>query len=103
MSKRKRNNKTKYLKFISSIICLVCILIYGFIMQNTENTNNVNENISQNQNVTMTRKYLESLGIEYKPDSLYTNTDLIGTFLVSKFLARKINKIDMVSSLKANE
>ena len=52
MSKRKRNNKTKYLKFISSIICLVCILIYGFIMQNTENTNNVNENISQNQNVT---------------------------------------------------
>ena len=52
MSKRKRNNKTKYLKFISSIICLVCILIYGFIMQNTENTNNVTENISQNQNVT---------------------------------------------------
>ena len=55
----------------------------------------------------MTRKYLESLWIEYKPDSLYTNTDLIGTFLVSylvsKFLARKINKIDMVSSLKGNE
>ena len=30
----------------------------------------------QNQNVTMTRKYLESLGIKYKPDSLYTNNDL---------------------------
>lgn len=30
----------------------------------------------QNQNVTMTRKYLESLGVEYKPDSLYTNQDL---------------------------
>ena len=30
----------------------------------------------QNQNVTMTRKYLESLGIEYTPDSLYTNEDL---------------------------
>ena len=30
----------------------------------------------QNQNVTMTRKYLESLGIKYKPDSLYTNDDL---------------------------
>lgn len=30
----------------------------------------------QNQNVTMTRKYLESLDIEYKPDSLYTNVDL---------------------------
>ncbi len=30
----------------------------------------------QNQNLTMTKKYLESLGLEYKPDSLYTNTDL---------------------------
>ena len=30
----------------------------------------------QNQNLTMTRKYLESLDIEYKPDSLYTNVDL---------------------------
>lgn len=30
----------------------------------------------QNQNVTMMRKYLENLGIEYKPDSLYTNEDL---------------------------
>ncbi|MBP3799829.1 MAG: ABC transporter permease, partial [Bacilli bacterium] len=30
----------------------------------------------QNQNLTMTRKYLESLGIEYKPDSLYTNDNL---------------------------
>lgn len=33
----------------------------------------------QNQNVTMTRKYLESLGIEYKTDSLYTNEDLATT------------------------
>lgn len=30
----------------------------------------------QNQNMTMARKYLESLGIEYKPDSLYTNENL---------------------------
>ncbi len=30
----------------------------------------------QNQNITMTREYLESLGITYKPDSLYTNKDL---------------------------
>lgn len=30
----------------------------------------------QNQNMTMTRKYLESLDIEYKPDSLYTDADL---------------------------
>ena len=33
----------------------------------------------QNQNVSMTKKYLESLGIEYKPDSLYTNVDLSKT------------------------
>ena len=33
----------------------------------------------QNQNVTMNRKYLESLGITYKPDSLYTNSDLSNT------------------------
>ena len=30
----------------------------------------------QNQNITMTRKYLESLGVKYIPDSLYTNQDL---------------------------
>ncbi len=30
----------------------------------------------QVQNITMTKKYLESLNIEYKPDSLYTNSDL---------------------------
>ena len=30
----------------------------------------------QNQNISMTRKYLESLGIKYQPDSLYTNNDL---------------------------
>lgn len=33
----------------------------------------------QNQNVTMTRKYLESLDIKYQPDSLYTNDDLSKT------------------------
>ena len=30
----------------------------------------------QNQNITMTKEYLESLEIEYKPDSLYTNKDV---------------------------
>ena len=30
----------------------------------------------QNQNISMTRNYLESLGIIYKADSLYTNIDL---------------------------
>ena len=32
----------------------------------------------QVQNLTMTKEYLESLDIDYKPDSLYTNTDLKG-------------------------
>ncbi|MDR0978654.1 MAG: ABC transporter permease [Lachnospiraceae bacterium] len=30
----------------------------------------------QNQNITMTKKYLDSMGIEYNPDKVYTNTDL---------------------------
>ena len=30
----------------------------------------------QNQNVKMTKAYLESLGIEYKPDTIYTNDDM---------------------------
>ena len=33
----------------------------------------------QNQNISMTRTYLESLGIKYIPDSLYTNIDLSKT------------------------
>lgn len=32
----------------------------------------------QVQNLIMTKEYLESLDIDYKPDSLYTNTDLKG-------------------------
>lgn len=32
----------------------------------------------QVQNLTITKEYLESLDIDYKPDSLYTNTDLKG-------------------------
>ena len=45
----------------------------------------------QNQNVTMTRKYLESLGIEYKPDSLYTNTDLSGK--------KEIENVEVISNI----
>lgn len=30
----------------------------------------------QNQNITMTREYLESLNLKYTPDSIYTNQDL---------------------------
>ena len=49
----------------------------------------------QNQNVSMTRKYLESLGIEYKPDSLYTNNDLSNIKEIEN-----IETIQNISSLK---
>ncbi|MBR4619060.1 MAG: FtsX-like permease family protein [Bacilli bacterium] len=49
----------------------------------------------QNQNVTMTRKYLESLGIEYKPDSLYTNINLSKTKEI-----KNIETIQDISNLK---
>ena len=49
----------------------------------------------QNQNLTMTRKYLESLGIEYKPDSLYTNIDLSKTNTI-----KNIETIQNIDNLK---
>ena len=45
----------------------------------------------QNQNVTITRKYLESLGIKYKPDSLYTNKDLSDT--------KEIANVEVISNI----
>jgi putative ABC transport system permease protein len=45
----------------------------------------------QNQNVTITRKYLESLNIEYKPDSLYTNVDLSNT--------KEIKNVEVISNI----
>ena len=47
----------------------------------------------QNQNVTMTRKYLEKLGIEYKPDSLYTNKNLSNT--------KEIKNVEVVQDIEA--
>ena len=49
----------------------------------------------QNQNLSMTRKYLESLGIEYKPDSLYTNKDLSNIKEISG-----VDTIQNIESLK---
>ena len=49
----------------------------------------------QNQNVTMTRKYLESLGIEYKPDSIYSNQDLSKT--------KDVDGIDIIQDINALE
>jgi putative ABC transport system permease protein len=47
----------------------------------------------QNQNMTMTRKYLESLNIEYHPDSLYTNSDLKGV--------KTIDGVDVVQDIES--
>ena len=49
----------------------------------------------QNQNVSMTKNYLESLGIEYKPDALYTNNDLSKTKEI-----KNIESIQNINSLK---
>ena len=49
----------------------------------------------QNQNVSMTKDYLESLGIEYKPDALYTNDDLSKTKEI-----KNIETIQDINSLK---
>ena len=49
----------------------------------------------QNQNITMTKKYLENLGIKYKPDSLYTNIDLSKTKEI-----KNIETIQDIESLK---
>ena len=49
----------------------------------------------QNQNVSMTKKYLESLEIEYRPDSLYTNYDLSKTKEI-----KNIETIQDINSLK---
>ncbi len=46
----------------------------------------------QNQNVSMTREYLESLGIDYKPDSIYTNMDLSSVKEINNVVA--IQNID---------
>lgn len=46
----------------------------------------------QNQNMTATKGYLESLGITYKPDTLYTNKNL-----------ENVDKIDKVDVIKSTE
>ena len=49
----------------------------------------------QNQNLNMTRKYYESLGLEYKADSLYTNYDLDGTKTIAG-----VETIQSISNLR---
>ena len=51
----------------------------------------------QNQNLTMSKSYLESLNIEYRPDTLYTNDDLKGIKEVEN-----VELIQDISSLKGS-
>jgi putative ABC transport system permease protein len=47
----------------------------------------------QNQNISMTRKYLESLGLTYQPDSLYTNVDLKNT--------KEIKNVEVIQDIES--
>ncbi len=49
----------------------------------------------QNQNITMTRGYLESLGIEYVPDTIYSNNDLSNVKDI-----KNVESIQNIESLK---
>ena len=61
----------------------------------------------QNQNVTMTRSYLESLGLTYKADSLYTDKDLSkvkeikGVDLIQNINNLKDSMNNMLSTMKS--
>jgi putative ABC transport system permease protein len=47
----------------------------------------------QNQNITMTSTYLESLNIKYIPDSIYTNADLSNI--------KEINNVEMIQDIES--
>lgn len=61
----------------------------------------------QNQNITMTRTYLEKQGISYQPDSLYTDYDLShiteikGVSLIQDVTSLKESMNSMLSTMKS--
>ena len=60
----------------------------------------------QNQNIKMTKKYLESLGIDYKADTIYTNNDLSsnkeieGIEIIQDKNALKEGMLNMINTMK---
>lgn len=60
----------------------------------------------QNQNLTMTREYMESLNLSYQPDSLYTNSnlkdikDIKGAEVVQDIASLKTSMESMLSMMK---
>mgnify|MGYP004675675923 CR=1 FL=1 len=61
----------------------------------------------QNQNITMTKAYLESLNINYKPDVIYTNnnlsgvSDIEGVDLIQNIESLKVSMNNMLSMMKS--
>ena len=61
----------------------------------------------QTQNVKTTRKYLESLGIEYKPDTIYTDKDLSdvkeidGIEIIQDIETLKNGVLDMLNTMRS--
>ena len=61
----------------------------------------------QNQNLTMTKEYMESLGLKYIPDSLYTNYNLKnikeidGVSLIQDIASLKTSMESMLSTMKS--
>jgi putative ABC transport system permease protein len=51
----------------------------------------------QNQNISMTREYLESLKVKYTPDSIYTNEDLSKTLEI-----KNVEVVQDIESLKTS-
>lgn len=47
----------------------------------------------QNQNIKMTKKYLETIGIQYKADTIYTNEDLSNI--------KEIDGVELIQDLKS--
>jgi len=60
---------------------------------------------AQNQNMTMTKEYFESLGLEYKPDSIYTNdkvdSTIDGVSTIQSIDSIKKGLSDMTETMKS--
>lgn len=79
--------------------------IYGYDKYYTTKIVGFNKD-PQNQNITMTKEYLDSLGIEYHPDTLYTNsnlngiTEIEGVEVIQNIASLKEGMTNMLSTMK---
>ena len=105
---RFKDEKNKYMKinsndgvYITSKLALnegykigdtICWRIYGDKTYHESKIIGFNKD-PQNQNITMTRDYLESLNVKYQPDSLYTNNNLKSV--------KEIDNIELIQDIDA--